>query len=125
MAPQNLCFNKANESGIRTARLPIGRYLASLPTRKVLTVNQVFEILVKWVETKDWEEALHSVVPKRKFQTGGKGTSEGSPTGDPEDAEVEAAAEEEIKEGTDLPPVPLKDGLDSDGHRLVPSSEIT
>ncbi|KAK2465959.1 hypothetical protein APHAL10511_001600 [Amanita phalloides] len=33
----NLCLNKANKSGIRTARLPIGRYLASLPTRKVLT----------------------------------------------------------------------------------------
>ncbi|KAF9534565.1 guanine-1-methyltransferase-domain-containing protein [Crepidotus variabilis] len=69
---KNLCINKARESGIRTARLPIGRYLASLPTRKVLTVNQVFEILVKWVETKDWEEALYSVIPKRKFQQGAK-----------------------------------------------------
>ncbi|PPQ70721.1 hypothetical protein CVT25_013251 [Psilocybe cyanescens] len=69
---KNLCLNKANESGVRTARLPIGRYLASLPTRKVLTVNQVFEILVKWVETKDWEESLYSVIPKRKFVQGGK-----------------------------------------------------
>ncbi|KAG6861846.1 hypothetical protein C0995_011143 [Termitomyces sp. Mi166 len=69
---KNLCLNKAKESGIRTARLPIGRYLASLPTRKVLTVNQVFEILLKWVETKSWEEALYAVIPKRKFQVGGK-----------------------------------------------------
>lgn len=53
---------------MRTAKLPIGSYLASMPTRKVLTVNQCFEILVKWVETKDWEEALHSVIPQRKFQ---------------------------------------------------------
>jgi tRNA (guanine9-N1)-methyltransferase len=30
-------------------------------------VNQVFEILVKWVETRDWEKALYSVIPKRKF----------------------------------------------------------
>jgi tRNA (guanine9-N1)-methyltransferase len=67
-----LCLNKAVKSGIRTARLPIGRYLASLPTRKVLTVNQVFDILVKWVETKDWEQALYSVIPKRKFQQGEK-----------------------------------------------------
>lgn len=59
------------KSGIRTARLPIGRYLASLPTRKVLTVNQVFEILVKYVESKDWEQALYSVIPKRKFQQDG------------------------------------------------------
>jgi tRNA (guanine9-N1)-methyltransferase len=37
-----------------------------------LTVNQVFEILVKWVESKDWEQALYSVIPKRKFQQGEK-----------------------------------------------------
>jgi len=73
MFMQSLCLNKAKDSGIRTARLPIGRYLASLPTRKVLTVNQVFEILIRWVETKDWEEALYSVIPKRKFQGSGKG----------------------------------------------------
>lgn len=36
-------------------------------------MNQVFEILVKWAETKDWEESLYSVIPKRKFQQGGKG----------------------------------------------------
>ncbi|KAJ3514246.1 hypothetical protein NLJ89_g2485 [Agrocybe chaxingu] len=73
---KNLCLNKAKESGIRTARLPIGLYLSSLPTRKVLTVNQVFEILVKWVETKDWEQAFNSIIPKRKFQHGGKGNDE-------------------------------------------------
>ncbi|KAF9057861.1 guanine-1-methyltransferase-domain-containing protein [Panaeolus papilionaceus] len=73
---KNLCFSKAKESGVRTACLPIGRFLASLPTRKVLTVNQVFEILVKWVECKDWEEALYSVIPKRKFHQGGKANSE-------------------------------------------------
>jgi tRNA (guanine9-N1)-methyltransferase len=55
---------------VRSARLPIGRYLASLQTRKVLTVNQVFEILVKWVETRDWEQAFYAVIPKRKFQGG-------------------------------------------------------
>ncbi|KAF8625590.1 hypothetical protein AX15_005290 [Amanita polypyramis BW_CC] len=69
---KNLCFDKAKESEVRTARLPIGRYLASLHTRKVLTVNQVFEIMVKWVETRSWEEALYSIVPKRKFDAGRK-----------------------------------------------------
>lgn len=33
----------------------------------MLTVNQTFEILVKWLETGSWEEALTSVMPKRKF----------------------------------------------------------
>ncbi|KAG5648793.1 hypothetical protein DXG03_000142 [Asterophora parasitica] len=97
---KNLCLNKAKESGIRTARLPIGRYLASLPTRKVLTVNQVFEILLKWVETRDWEEAFHSVIPKRKFQSGGKGAKASSETGDAskdgetKDGEIEEEGEE-------------------------------
>lgn len=36
-----LCQNKAEKLGIRTARLPIGTFLQDLPTRKVLTVNQV------------------------------------------------------------------------------------
>lgn len=43
--------------------------MAELTTRKVLTVNQVVEILLEWVATKDWREALYSVVPKRKFQS--------------------------------------------------------
>ncbi|KAG2156368.1 guanine-1-methyltransferase-domain-containing protein [Suillus clintonianus] len=77
---KNLCLDKAQTSSIRHARLPIGRYIASLTTRKVLTVNQVFEILLKWVETRDWEQAFWSVIPKRKFQgktTGPDATPEG------------------------------------------------
>lgn len=69
---QNECLNKAQASGIRTARLPIGTYLAELRTRKVLTVNQAFEILVHWVDTRDWESAFHAVIPKRKFEESSK-----------------------------------------------------
>ena len=43
---QNLCFKKSQETNIRSARLPIGTYLSELKTRKVLTVNQTFEILL-------------------------------------------------------------------------------
>jgi len=67
---KNLCLDKAVSTGIRSARLPIGTYLAQLPTRKVLTVNQVVEILLKWTETKDWENSLYEVMPKRKFHQG-------------------------------------------------------
>ncbi|KII95276.1 hypothetical protein PLICRDRAFT_34118 [Plicaturopsis crispa FD-325 SS-3] len=94
---KNLCLNKAQTSGIRTARLPIGRYLATLATRKVLTVNQVFEILLRWVETRDWEKALYSVMPKRKFNEKGK-RGKGIPAGtgaDDEDDENEDGDGEE------------------------------
>ncbi|KAF9238810.1 guanine-1-methyltransferase-domain-containing protein [Melanogaster broomeanus] len=72
---KSLCLNKAIDSRIRHARLPIGRYIA-LATRKVLTVNQVFEILLKWIDTRNWEEAFWAVIPKRKFQ--GRRRDEGS-----------------------------------------------
>ncbi|KAG7447522.1 uncharacterized protein BT62DRAFT_993212 [Guyanagaster necrorhizus] len=95
---KNLCLDKAKESGIRTACLPIGRYLENLPTRKVLTVNQVFEIMLKWVETRDWETSLYAVIPKRKFLPGGKnGGKEDSAVAPEEDVLTrnEAAAESE------------------------------
>ncbi|KAG8723102.1 tRNA (guanine(9)-N(1))-methyltransferase [Ceratobasidium sp. 428] len=69
---KNLCANKARDLNMRSARLPIGRYLADMPTRKVLTVNQVFDILVHWVSTRDWELAMQKVMPKRKFNANGK-----------------------------------------------------
>jgi tRNA (guanine9-N1)-methyltransferase len=65
---QSLCLDKAVETGVRHARLPIGTYLAELPTRKVLTVNQVVEILLHWNQSRDWKEALYNVMPKRKFK---------------------------------------------------------
>jgi tRNA (guanine9-N1)-methyltransferase len=39
-------------------------------------VNQVFEILLHWVEKRDWEHAFHMVIPKRKFQVGSKRPTE-------------------------------------------------
>ncbi|KAF7332512.1 SAM-dependent MTase TRM10-type domain-containing protein [Mycena kentingensis (nom. inval.)] len=87
-------LNKANEGGVRTARLPIGRYLSELRTRKVLTVNQTFEILVHWVESRDWEAAFNSVVPKRKFDEGGRKNKRKKGADDDGDDDVE---EEEKK----------------------------
>ena len=76
--PQNLCENKAKADSIRSAKLPIGSFVAQMPTRKILTVNQVFDILLQWVEHRDWEKAFHTVIPKRKFQDSGKHQQEGS-----------------------------------------------
>ena len=68
---QNLCENKAKADGIRSAKLPIGTFIAQMPSRKVLTVNQVFDILLEWVEHRDWEKAFYTVIPKRKFHEPG------------------------------------------------------
>jgi tRNA (guanine9-N1)-methyltransferase len=38
-----------------------------MATRHVLTVNQVLEIMLRWLEVRDWEKAFLSVIPKRKL----------------------------------------------------------
>ena len=37
-----------------------------MKTRPVLTVNQVFDIICKFVECKDWELSFKNTLPKRK-----------------------------------------------------------
>ncbi|GAN05492.1 tRNA m(1)G methyltransferase Trm10 [Mucor ambiguus] len=64
---QNLCNDKAASQGIKTAQLPIGDYIR-LASRKVLTVNQVVEIMVKWLDYRDWEKAFMEVIPERKLK---------------------------------------------------------
>ncbi|KAI0711047.1 guanine-1-methyltransferase-domain-containing protein [Cerioporus squamosus] len=101
---KNLCLNKSQEHNIRSARLPIGTYLAEMRTRKVLTVNQTFEILLKWVETRNWEQALYAVMPKRKFNTEGRrrgGGATSSKGGESADEAGEGEAEEAEGDGQD------------------------
>ena len=71
-------------------------------TRKVLTVNQTFEILLKWVETRSWEQALYAVMPKRKFNNEGRrrgGGTTSSKGGDSGDEVIEGEGEEGMEEG--------------------------
>jgi tRNA (guanine9-N1)-methyltransferase len=62
---KGICASRAAAAGVKTARLPIGDYLA-MASRKVLTTNHVHEIMLKWLECGDWGEAFMSVIPKRK-----------------------------------------------------------
>jgi tRNA (guanine9-N1)-methyltransferase len=62
---KGICYKRACERGIATARLPIGEYM-TMQSRSVLTINHVVEIMLKWLVTGDWGESFLSVIPKRK-----------------------------------------------------------
>ncbi|XP_041991762.1 tRNA (guanine(9)-N1)-methyltransferase-like [Salvia splendens] len=91
---KGLTMDKANEQGIKTAKLPIGSYL-KMSSSQVLTVNQVVEILLKFLESGDWKHSFFEVIPLRKR---GEAGTEGE--GKDED-ETEAGADDEDSIGMD------------------------
>lgn len=62
---KGLCYRRATERGIKTARLPIGTYL-DMQSRKILATNHVALIMLKWLQCNDWASAFMQVIPKRK-----------------------------------------------------------
>ncbi|XP_040357882.1 tRNA methyltransferase 10 homolog A isoform X1 [Ixodes scapularis] len=62
---KGLCHRLAEEQGVQHARLPIDSYLV-LKTRKVLTIDQVFQILLKVTEGLSWKDAFLETIPQRK-----------------------------------------------------------
>ncbi|ESZ90349.1 hypothetical protein SBOR_9268 [Sclerotinia borealis F-4128] len=93
---KGLCYRRACEAGIPTAKLPIGEYL-TMQSRTVLTVNHVMEIMIRWLETGDWGEAFLKVIPKRKeakLKREGKEGEEEAGEGGENDGENEDEGEE-------------------------------
>ncbi|KAK3010024.1 hypothetical protein RJ639_010987 [Escallonia herrerae] len=62
---KGITMKKAEEQMIQTAKLPIGNFL-KMSSSQVLTVNQVIEILLKFLETRDWKSSFFDVIPQRK-----------------------------------------------------------
>lgn len=62
---KGLCYKRAKDCGIKTAKLPIGEYM-QMASRFVLATNHVMEIMLRYLELGDWGQALLHVVPKRK-----------------------------------------------------------
>lgn len=62
---KGVCYKRALDKGMRTAKLPIGDYM-QMTSRFVLATNHVAEIMLRWLELGDWGEAFLQVVPKRK-----------------------------------------------------------
>ncbi|KAJ2006504.1 tRNA (guanine(9)-N(1))-methyltransferase [Coemansia thaxteri] len=62
-----LTLEKAERQGIQHAQLPIGQYV-QMATRKIITVNQVFEIMLSFIDVGDWNSAFLDVIPARKLE---------------------------------------------------------
>ena len=62
---KGVCYKRAMDRGMRTAKLPIGDYM-QMNSRFVLATNHVIEIMLRWLELGNWGEAFQRVVPKRK-----------------------------------------------------------
>ena len=62
---KGICYKRARERGVRTARLPIGEYL-KMASRQVLATNHVCEIMLNWLSCGDWASSFAAVIPKRK-----------------------------------------------------------
>uniref|UniRef100_A0A8C2I970 tRNA methyltransferase 10 homolog B n=1 Tax=Cyprinus carpio TaxID=7962 RepID=A0A8C2I970_CYPCA len=68
---KKISYTRAKELGVRTARLPIDEYMVKRPNpknfhSKILAINQVFEILLTFRDTKDWIKALAAGIPPGK-----------------------------------------------------------
>lgn len=63
---KKLCYEKANKLGIKTAKLPIEKYI-KMHGNKVLTSLHVVQLMNEYLKNgKNWELAFDTVMPKRK-----------------------------------------------------------
>ncbi|KAJ1023409.1 hypothetical protein NDA18_004933 [Ustilago nuda] len=116
---KGLCRAKADRLGIRAAKLPLSQEMMQAVERnvraqgesireedavddgekgfvgrKVLTVNQVVEILTAWTETRDWVKALEKALPRRKLKQRGPVAK---PVGEKRDQKDSSAGEKGAK----------------------------
>ncbi|GAB1868517.1 tRNA (guanine(9)-N(1))-methyltransferase [Camponotus japonicus] len=64
-AHKGICYKLAKDAGVRHGRLPLDKFL-QMKARKVLTIDHVFEILLRVTEGNTWQEAFLKVLPERK-----------------------------------------------------------
>lgn len=64
---KNRTLFKANELGIKTAKLPLEEYVEDIKNN-VLNINTVVEILANFQQSKDWKSSIESVLPKRMIE---------------------------------------------------------
>ncbi len=62
---KGICYKRAVEKDVKTAKLPIGDYM-DMKSRFILATNHVNEIMLKWLDMGDWGQAFSKVIPGRK-----------------------------------------------------------
>ncbi|KAH0500004.1 tRNA methyltransferase 10-like protein A [Microtus ochrogaster] len=62
---KGLTFKQVSSYWIEHAQLPLSDFV-KMNSRKVLAVNHVFEIILEFLETRDWQEAFFTILPRRK-----------------------------------------------------------
>jgi tRNA (guanine9-N1)-methyltransferase len=101
-----VCYDKAVKQGIQHGRLPIGDYI-KMASRHVLTINQVLEIMLQWLESQDWEKSFMHVIPKRKLpeaqQDKGAGSGNDNGDGEQEGQEVSSLEDEDSGDHVEIP----------------------
>uniref|UniRef100_A0A1B6D029 tRNA (guanine(9)-N(1))-methyltransferase n=1 Tax=Clastoptera arizonana TaxID=38151 RepID=A0A1B6D029_9HEMI len=65
---KGLCYKIAEEQKIAHAQLPISEYI-DMKSRRVLTIDHVFEIILNVTEGMTWKESFLKVLPQRKKAT--------------------------------------------------------
>ncbi|XP_018615250.2 tRNA methyltransferase 10 homolog A isoform X1 [Scleropages formosus] len=99
---KGITFERAKELGIDHAQLPLCTFV-KMNSRKVLAVNHVFEIILAYLEKRDWQEAFFTILPQRKGavpltqEDGDNGQNE-----EVKDSDVDSDSEEPIAQDSTL-----------------------
>ncbi|XP_022709145.1 tRNA methyltransferase 10 homolog A-like isoform X2 [Varroa jacobsoni] len=106
---KGVTYQRALDAGVRHARLPLDRYV-DMKTRKVLTIDHCFEILLNRVNGMTWEEAIIRAIPARKGaqlkgdadgEEDSKGEKRRNQSGDAEETSAETKPSKELKCGNE------------------------
>ncbi|KAI7823967.1 guanine-1-methyltransferase-domain-containing protein [Kickxella alabastrina] len=108
-----LTLDKAEAQGIGHAQLPIGKYI-KLSTRKVMTVNQIFEMIVRFVDHGSWKTAFQDVIPLRKFKEGDIEANDDENDDDDENNNEEEGDDDDAEKDQVVEPTQDIDGAGSD-----------